>query len=105
MGSIGSKAISSASSSYSYDIEDYATQRGYDSAEAMIETNLTESGNFWTRDSDMVDFVEDLDYTVTSSPNGESFTIIDDRDNSDAEFIVYYEKGGNSRYITRVRKV
>ena len=70
----------------SYDIEERAEEKGYDSA------------------ADMVQDVEDLGYSVTSSPNGEYFTVMDENDESDTEFIVYYEVAGSSRYITRVRK-
>ena len=88
----------------SYDIEDRALERGYSSAEDMVEEDFTESNSFFTRDEDMVEFAEDMGYTVVSSPNGESFTVMDDRDDTDSEFIVEYEIAGSSRYIRRVRK-
>jgi hypothetical protein len=109
MGSVGTNnsgenSYNNTPQSFSYDIDEYAETHGYDSAEDMVQVNLTEDNTFWTRDSDMVDYVEDLGYTVISSPNGEYFVVQDDNDNTDSEFIVYYEKAGSSRYITRVRK-
>ena len=109
MGSVGKSTanaapVQSAPIVVSYDIEDRAEQRGYDSAAAMVEEDLTAGNDFWTRDDDMVADVEDLGYSVVSSPNGEYFTVIDENDESDSEFIVYYETAGSSRYITRVRK-
>lgn len=86
----------------SYDIEDEAQRKGYDSAEAMVTEDLTADNNFWTRDDEMVADIEDLGYSVVSRPNGEYFTIQDDNDNTDSEFLVYYEKAGSSRYITKV---
>lgn len=88
----------------SYDIEERAEEKGYDSAADMVQEDLTADNSFWTRDDEMVQDVEDLGYSVTSSPNGEYFTVMDENDESDTEFIVYYEVAGSSRYITRVRK-
>ena len=105
MGSVGSnKAITSEVSTFSYDIEDYAAQHGYDTAEEMVKDNLTADNEFFTRDNEMVEYVEDMGYEVVTSPNGEYFTVMDDRDDSDSEFLVYYEKSGSSRYITKVKK-
>ena len=88
----------------SYDIEDEAERKGYDSPEAMVQEDLTAGNNFWTRDSEMVEDIEALGYTVTSRPNGEYFTVMDDNDSTDTEFIVYYETAVSSRTITRVRR-
>ena len=99
-----SSTISESSNVVSYDIEDEADRKGYASAEIMVQENLTEGNSFWTRDSEMIDDVEDLGYMVVSRPNGESFTVIDENDNTDSEFIVYYERAGSSRYITKVKK-
>lgn len=106
MGSIGAARNSGGvtNTTYSYDVDDYAVQHGYNSAEEMVQENLTESNEFFTSDQDMIDFAEDLGYTVISNPNGESFVVVDDRDNSDSEFIVEYNRAGSSRYITRVRR-
>lgn len=110
MGSIGAAKSSSrnvpnvTTEVRSYNIEDYAYEHGYDTAEDMVLDNLTADNQFYTRDDEMVQDVEDLGYSVTSSPNGEYFTVMDENDESDSEFIVYYEVAGSSRYITRVRK-
>lgn len=87
-----------------YDIEDRAEERGYNSAEEMVQEDLTAGNDFYTRDNEMVADVEDLGYEVISAPNGEYFVVRDSRDDSDSEFIVYYETAGTSRYITKVEK-
>ena len=109
MGSVGKSTanaapVQSAPIVVSYDIDDEAERKGYESAEKMVEEDLTSGNDFWTRDDEMVESIEDLGYSVITNPNGEYFTIMDENDESDTEFLVYYERAGSSRYITRVRK-
>lgn len=97
-GSFGNKQDKSE-----YNINDRAEINGYDSAAEMIEEQLTENNDFWTRELEMAADVEAMGYTIVEEPNGEYFVIADDNDSSDSEFIVYYEKAGSSMYIKKVK--
>ena len=107
MGATGiniNRTVDNKSAVATYDISDKALQRGYSSASQMIAEDLI-TGGFSRSESEMLQEAEDLGYVITNRPNGEYFTVADDRDTSDTEFNVYYVKAGTTYSIERVEEV
>ena len=117
MGSIGNKTATTTATATAetniydwgangreYDIEDFAEQFGYDSAEEMVYADLARRNDFWTTDEDMVASTQEQGYDVIEQPNGEYFVVVDQKDVTETEFLVYYNTAGSSRTITRVKK-
>lgn len=62
------------------------------------------SGKFWTRQNEMVEELEELDYEVTEI-NGEYVAVIDLHDDDEAEHILYLGHANSTMWVERVREM
>lgn len=62
------------------------------------------SGKFWTRQNEMVEELEELDYEVTEN-NGEYVAVIDLHDDDEAEYILYLGHANSTMWVERVREM
>lgn len=62
------------------------------------------SGKFWTRQNEMVEELEELDYEVTEI-NGEYAAVIDLHDEDEAEYILYLGHANSTMWVERVREM
>jgi hypothetical protein len=62
------------------------------------------SGKFWTRQNEMVEELEELDYEVTEI-NGEYVAVIDLHDDDEAEYILYLGHANSTMWVERAREM
>lgn len=66
-----------------------------------MEMNV--AGLFWTRQSEMVEELEDLDYSVCEI-NNEYVVVTDDRDDEDSSFILYLGHANSTMWVENVKE-
>lgn len=62
------------------------------------------SGKFWTRQNEMVEELEELDYEVTEI-SYECVAVTDLRDEDEAEYILYLGHVNSTMWVERVREM
>lgn len=62
------------------------------------------SGKFWTRQNEMVEELEELDYEVTEI-GYEYVAVTDLRDEDEAEYILYLGHANSTMWVERVREM
>lgn len=62
------------------------------------------SGKFWTRQNEMVEEIEELDYEVTEV-SYEYVAVIDLHDEDEAEYILYLGHANSTMWVERVREM
>lgn len=62
------------------------------------------SGKFWTRQNEMVEELEELDYEVTEV-SYEYVAVIDLHDEDEAEYILYLGHANSTMWVERVREM
>lgn len=73
------------------------------SQESPIEkVEMNVSGQFWTRQNEMVEDLEDLGYDVVEI-NWEYVTVVDTYDDNEPEYILYLGHANSTMWVERVR--
>ncbi len=66
-----------------------------------MEMNV--AGLFWTRQSEMVEELEGLDYSVCEI-NNEYVVVTDDQDDEDSSFILYLGHANSTMWVENVKE-
>ena len=71
---------------------------------AIEKVMMNVEGKFWTRQNEMVEELEELDYEVTAI-NYEYAAVVDTQDEDEREYILYLGYANNTMWVESAKEV